>query len=305
MLWACFVSLCASAGAAAGQCELAASVTEIADGVYVREGKTGIVFEAREVANVGFIVGERCVAVIDTGGSAEEGEALRCASQKHAPGVPICYVVNSHVHPDHLFGNAAFKSPDVEFIGHHNLPRAMGVLGGIFLERAEASAGRKLGTDYLVVPERTVRNSLDLDLGGRILQVTAHTSAHTDHDLSVYDRRTGTLWLADLLFVDHVPVLDASILGWIEVLDQFRGLEIRHVVPGHGPPDVAWTEAGQDLVRYLEAVRDGTRAAIARGDTMRSAQENVARQEAGRWALFDEYHQRNVARAFSELEWEE
>lgn len=294
-----------AAGACAGECGPTASVVELAEGVFVRQGNTSVVFEDTEVANIGFIVGERCVAVVDSGGSVEEGEALRCAIRSRAPATPICYVINSHVHPDHVFGNLAFKSPGVEFIGHQKLPRAMSMLGGIFLERAEAQAGRPLGAEYVVVPERVVEGELTLDLGGRTLLLRAHPSAHTDHDLSVFDDKTATLWLADLLFMGHVPVLDASINGWIAVLEELRGLEVRHVVPGHGPLDASWPGATTNLLRYLLVVRDETRAAIARGDSLRSAQESVGRSESPSWELFDEYHQRNVARAFSELEWED
>lgn len=301
----CLTVVFMAASACASQCGPAAVVTELAEGVFVRQGKTAIVFEDTEVANVGFIVGERCVAVIDTGGSVEEGAALRCAIETRAPSTPVCYVINSHVHPDHLLGNLAFKEPGVEFIGHHKLPRAMSILGGVFLERAEAQAGIKLGPDYLIAPERTVGEEMAFDLGGRILRVKAYPSAHTDHDVSVFDDKTGTLWLADLLFMGHVPVLDASITGWIAVLEELRRLEVRHVVPGHGPVDGSWPEAMTDLLRYLSIVRDETRAAIARGDNLRSAQEGVAYSESPRWQLFDEYHQRNVARAYSELEWED
>ncbi len=282
----------------------AASVSEIAPGIYLRRGRHGVVFEDAETANIGFIVGERCVAVIDTGSSVEEGQALRCAVERISS-APVCYVINSHVHPDHLLGNLAFKGPGVEFIGHANLPRALATLGGIYLERAEASAGRPLGPDYLVLPDRTVADSLSLELGGRRIELQAHGSAHTDNDLTVYDASTRALWLADLLFVEHLPVIDASVLGWIEALEALSTKPAACAVPGHGPVQTAWPEGAGNLLRYLRLLRDETRVWIADGGGLREAQESLGRSESDAWVLFDEYHQRNVARVFSELEWED
>lgn len=289
--------------ARADQCE-PARVSEIAAGVFVRLGEHGVVFRDKNTANIGFIVGKQCVAVIDTGGSEEEGLALRCAIGQVTT-VPVCHVINSHVHPDHTLGNVAFKGLGVDFIGHANLPRAMGTLGAIYLERASASAGRSLGTDYLVVPQRTVADVLSLDLGGRVIELRSHPSAHTDNDLSVYDSMTQTLWLADLLFVEHVPVIDASVLGWIGELEALMEKPAACVVPGHGPVQTEWPAGGENLLRYLTVLRDETRAWIADGGGLRGAQETLGRSESDKWLLFDEYHQRNIARVFSELEWEE
>ena len=100
-----------------------------------------MVFEDQAVANIGFIVGKRCVAVIDSGGSYQEGQALNCAIRQ-VSALPVCFVINSHGHPDHILGNLVFKALGATFIGHANLPRAMALLGDIYLQRASQQAGR-------------------------------------------------------------------------------------------------------------------------------------------------------------------
>jgi quinoprotein relay system zinc metallohydrolase 2 len=280
-----------------------AQVTEIAPGVYVRPGHTAIVFEDDEVANVGFVVGGRCVAVIDSGASEDEGRALQLAIRNVTPR-PVCYVVDTHDHPDHVFGNKPFAQAGAQIVGHAGLARSLAQRAPTWLARASERAGRALGPADLAVPTVTVTSTLDLDLGDRTLRLTAHPSAHTHADLTVYDPRTATLWLGDLLFVGHVPVLDGSINGWIEVLAGLRAVGAERAVPGHGPPSVPWPAAAEGTLRYLTTLRDDLRHRIAAGEGLRRAQETAGYTEAARWQLFDAYHARNVAAAYAELEWE-
>src|SRR6202041_1224284 len=86
------------------------AVDELASGVYVHRGAQ-LPLDVPghdDIANIGFIVGSRCVAVIDTGGSVRTGLALRAAIRRRTS-LPICYVINTHVHVDHVLGNWAFK----------------------------------------------------------------------------------------------------------------------------------------------------------------------------------------------------
>ena len=127
----------------------------MASGAYVRPRHAAVVFEADEIANSGFVVGDRCVAVVVSGGSLAEGQALVCAIRE-VTDRPVGYVINTNLHLDHLLGNLAFRPPGVKFFGHAKLPRAMALRGDPYLERASAYESRSLHESIFVFPQRTV-----------------------------------------------------------------------------------------------------------------------------------------------------
>ncbi len=284
----------------------ALTLKEVADGIYVHQGVHALPdrHNRGEIANIGFIRGERCVAVVDTGGSPAQGRALKAAIASLTP-VPICYVINTHVHPDHIYGNAAFRQPGVVFIGHRKLPQAMASRAPHYLDMAQRELDNGMGKDDFVFPDETVDSTRELDLGGRKLLLRAHGTAHTDNDLSVYDEKTKTLWASDLLFMGHIPVVDGSLLGWLKELEQLRGLDARVAIPGHGPVATEWPKASDAELAYLNMLASEIRAALKAGKTMEQALVTVGQSARGQWDLFDDFHKRNISTAFAELEWED
>lgn len=292
--------------AAAGAAAAPLPVQEVAPGVYVHAGVHEDASRANlgAIANLGFLVGSRCVAVVDTGGSPAVGAALREAV-KAKTSLPVCYVINTHVHPDHLLGNAAFAQDNPQFVGHARLPAALAARGRPYLAALARTLGAAVSATELIPPGITVQDTLTLDLGERVLHLRAWPTAHTDNDLTVFDGKTGTLWLGDLLFVERVPAIDGSARGWLEVMRTLRTLPAKVVVPGHGPATVPWPAALQDQERYLTTLIRETRRALKNRETLQQAIASVGRSEKARWRLFDLYHARNVTAAYTELEWED
>jgi len=297
-----FLALCGSMKAHAAS---AFAVQQIAPGNYVHRGHDDVATPANggDIANVGFIVGARCVAVIDTGGTLAEGRQLRAAIRAVTP-LPVCYVINTHMHPDHIFGNGAFKDEHAQFVGSVKLAQAEAARGDNYLRALNRELGAAADGSEIVPPTLTVDGSASLDLGGRTLTLQTWKTAHTNNDITVYDEKSGTLWLGDLLFVGCIPVVDGSAVGWLDDIARIKQMNPRHVVPGHGPLDAPWPQSIEAEEQYLAELARDVRAAIKRGDTIQQAADTVGVDQRDKWLLYDVYHRRNVTAAYAELEWE-
>jgi len=280
-------------------------VSEVAPKLFVHVGEVALMTRENDgaTANVGFIVGDNAVAVIDTGGSVREGEGLLAAIRARTD-KPIRYVINTHGHPDHVFGNAAFVSSGTVFVGHRNLPQALAVRGPFYTDAFRRIMGEQLMEGVrMISPTLLVAGTTKLDLGSRPLTLKTWSTAHSDNDLTVLDERTGTLFAGDLVFLGHIPVLDGSIRGWLKVTDELDSLPAQRVVPGHGPVS-EWPAALVDQRRYLAKLANDIRALIARGEPITAAAGTAAASEQPRWQLFGDYNARNATSAYSEIEWE-
>jgi quinoprotein relay system zinc metallohydrolase 2 len=302
---AIFASIAATTALHAQQRTEPLPVDEVAPGDFVHIGSTALMTRDNEgaIANVGFIIGDDAVAVIDTGGSVSEGRRLLAAIRARTD-KPIRYVINTHGHPDHVFGNAAFVDSHSVFIGSKNLTRALTTRGRFYLDAFRRIMGDILIDEVRIIPPtQPVDDELTLDLGGRSLALRAWPVAHSDSDLTVYDRKTAVLYAGDLVFEAHVPVLDGSIRGWLAVLDRLAATPARQVVPGHGQVR-AWPDALDDERRYLATLATDIRTMIAAGEPLAAAADTAAASERKRWQLFDDYNARNATAAYSEIEWE-
>ena len=316
--WPCLLLAWDAAAGASANGAPAAAVTQVAPGVFVHIGalEDWGPSNGGDVANTGFVVGSHCVAVIDTGGTPAVGQALRAAIEQATP-LPVCYVINTHAHPDHLLGNVAFVSAGAspnrappQIIASARFSRTLATREPYYRNALQRDFGIALGPAAIIYPSLGVDSTMDIDLGDRVLTLQAWPTAHTDNDLSVYDQRTRTLFASDLLFVQHLPVLDSSLRGWVSAMAVLKRQAVATVVAGHGPVSHDWPAVMDAQGDYLNGLLQDTRAAIRTRLTIAQAIDRIGvapalRGPATDWLLTDRFHRRNVTAAYAELEWEE
>jgi len=285
---------------------------QVAPGVYVHIGAHKDFEDGYDgdIANIGFVVGSEAVAVIDTGGSYAVGASLKDALRAITP-LPVRYVINTHGHPDHVFGNAAFLDANAagagappQFIGHAKLPQMLAARGDGYVRNLKQQLGGAAKPSVLVAPTRTVQDRLVIDLGKRKLEVRAWPKAHTNNDLTVFDLPTRSLWTGDLLFVERTPSLDGDAAGWLTAMETLDELPAAATIPGHGAVTRDMHAALTRQRAYLDVLLRDVRSSIRQGKDMTATMASAASSERTRWRLFDAVNPRNVNYLYPLLEWE-
>lgn len=217
----------------AAELDYALQPREIAPNTYVVEGSTQHFTRDNggNIQNVGFIVTEAGVVVIDTGPSRLYGEQLRAAIGEITQ-QPIERVYITHQHPDHFLGNQAFADVDI-----YALPITIQVIreqGDGLAENLYNLVGDwMLGTEP-VVPNREITQG-SVEIGGHRLELLA-LSGHTGADLAILDHQTGVLFAGDLVFNHRAPTTpNAHVDTWLQTLAMLKDLDFKVLVPGHGP----------------------------------------------------------------------
>lgn len=236
---------------------------EVAAGVWMIEGEREVFAEANggAIVNVALIETGTGALVVDTGSSLLMGAEIRAFAEERLGGVAA--VVNTHQHPDHWFGNAAFADRPILALGATTAAcRANGP--GYADSLYDILGGWMAGTEP-TPPNREAAPGA-LTIGGRTLRLMAF-SGHTVADLALLDETSGVLVAGDLLFLDRAPSLpDADFAAWLAALDALAAVEAAGALPGHGPFRRS-NEALAQTRAYLVAVRDRLDRAASLGLT--------------------------------------
>jgi phosphoglycerate dehydrogenase-like enzyme/glyoxylase-like metal-dependent hydrolase (beta-lactamase superfamily II) len=244
-------------------------VKEVAPGVFFRYSAIGP--EGSKIpfggSNNIWIVFEDCVAVVDANFPKEAGDVI--AAIKQTTDKPIRYVLDTHHHGDHSYGNAVFGQAGASVVAQTNCARLLRVNGPKeFAETGRGPTGRKdVAESSLKVPNVVFDDKLVLDDGKQRVEFLFFGHAHTAGDAFAFLPKHKIVCTGDACvngafnFMGH-----SDSASWIRVLEKCQQLDVRLVLPGHGPP------AGKDLLetqkRYFVELRQHVRKGIQAGQDL-------------------------------------
>ncbi|XTP47838.1 MBL fold metallo-hydrolase [Marinibacterium sp. SX1] len=239
-------------------------LAEVAPGVYVHKGAQAEPGPGNggDTANIGFVIGDDAIAVIDAGGSDAVAGALLAGIRARSD-LPVRWLVLTHMHPDHVMGAGMIAGQGAGVVAHPALAAGLAARYAHY----HAAYARDIGPGWQAaeVPPEIRAAPDEIDLGNRVLELRRHATGHTSNDLSVYDRRTGTWFLGDLVFLGHMPSIDGDLRGWQGAIAAAGERPADRVVPGHGPVAAPWPGAAGPTAAYLDALVAEVRAALDGG----------------------------------------
>ena len=284
---------------------------KVADGVYYATSTGSIT----TVSNAVVVVNDADVLIVDPGVTAGAATAL-IADVKTLTNKPIKYVVDSHYHYDHAFGNQVF-GPDVTIIGHDTVRRRLSgpdvlkqrtylmnsaaAIATRFTQlkrqiaEAKDAKERAIYERQLAIhqqyadeqpklkptpPNSTLSRDMTLYRGGREIQIRFFGRAHTDGDIVVFLPRERMVATGDMITSALSYTGDAFVEEWPATLEGVMSLDFDTVLPGHGT-----VFKGKDHIRNLQAYwRDFYQQAMAFRKQGLSPEEAAKRMDLSKHA---------------------
>ncbi|MDP9144073.1 MAG: MBL fold metallo-hydrolase, partial [Actinomycetota bacterium] len=201
---------------------------ELADGVFRRR------YESLDI-NIGVILSDDGVLVIDTRCTHAEADELRDDLRKLTP-LPVRWVVDTHWHWDHTFGNSRF--PEAEIWGHDRCRTEMVERGESMKDDAAEwlpDQRDEFRTVVITPPTELFSEHAQVDMGSKIVSLSYHGLGHTNADIVISVEDDDVIFMGDLVEDGAPPVFDDGYpISWPQTLKSVLADGTTLIVPGHG-----------------------------------------------------------------------
>jgi cyclase len=251
-------------------------------------------------SNAGLVVGDGVSLLVDTLFDLELTAEMLGSMAAVTRTAPIGTLVNTHANGDHCYGNELVQGAEViasAATAHEMTEVPPAMLAA--LNRAEGEVGAlfrhffgSFSFDGIEVrmPTRTFEGRLEVEVGGRTVELIEVGPAHTKGDTLAYVPDARTVYTGDILFIGGTPIVWAGPLSnWVAACDLMLGMDIETVVPGHGPvTDKSGVAAVRDYLAFVDAEATARHAAgVDAWEAARQiAAEVGARPEFRGWSEF-------------------
>jgi cyclase len=234
-------------------------------------------------SNAGLIVGDGGSLLVDTLFDLVITQDMLDAMADHTRAAPIDTVVNTHANGDHCYGNQLVS--DAQIVASSATAREMGEVPPALLAALNADQGatgelfRSFFGEFQFegieprLPDRTFEGRLELEVGGRAVELIEVGPAHTAGDTIVVVPDAKVVYTGDILFIGGTPIVWAGPLSnWVAACDLMLGMDVEQVVPGHGPiTDKAGVAAVRDYLVFVD--REATARHAAGLDAFEAARD--------------------------------
>ncbi len=249
-------------------------VKEIAPGVFFRYSSISATDKKIPFggSNHTWIIFKDYVVVIDA--NFPEGAAATVADIKKTTKKPIKYVLDTHHHGDHAYGNAVWAKEGAKIVAHKNAARLLKVNGPKQWEEASKGMDREdLRKSELKQPDITFDDKYVLEDDNQRVEFLYHVHAHTTGDAVAYMPKHKIICTGDVCnngafnFMGH-----SHTVSWIKCLDMLAKLEIDIICPGHGKP------ARKDLLATQKRYFAELREAVQKGIDAKKSLEDITKE---------------------------
>jgi glyoxylase-like metal-dependent hydrolase (beta-lactamase superfamily II) len=301
------LTACASSTSQANSTVITAKL--IAPGVFAFIGTGGEISPANQgrIANVGFIVGDKGVLVIDSGVSDAHGQALLHAIAT-VTDKPVKVLLVTHAMQEFLFGATAFQRAGVQLWMHERAVDLMKQRCNNCLKQLNATLGESMmrgtklpGPDVVIKQVSEAQAQLS-ELIGR--PITLHYYGHSSGpgDVVVMDQTTRVLFSGAMVESQRLPdTHDAKLDAWVKALHQLKALNPSTVVAGHGAVSQG-TQAIDANLHYLETLNANVAKLVNQGVSLTDASTQAPMREYASWDQYANIHGQNVHRVYLEHE---
>lgn len=253
--------------------------------------------------NLGFVIGDDAVAVIDSGyGDEMAGTMLEYI--REITDRPVRFVINTDSQPHRILGNAAFRKHEATIIASEEAASRMLNEGAAMAGSAEDILGLAPGSIHVPgAPDRGLQKTTEFSLGGVTLVVTPVGTAHTAGSLIVEVVEDKVIFAGDVLYGGRLlAILPVSrVDGWIAAYDALRKHQDALFIPGHGEPGRLSSFEHSTYV-YLTTLKAHMDNAIDQGLELQEAIDSLDQAAWKDLTDFDALAGRNAHQTYLERE---